>query len=270
LAYAKHIPPLGRPDIPDLSNHVALMRRPLLVVAYEKVNRDQFGHDVAGVFLASDEFDETFAKAEPVAHDAWKESKLNGQGLPFNPVKLLRNSIKAEFPDIGSTSLEATESDPGIAGAGIVANSRKLGELLTGLVGTGLSPSNGPGGLRDRKPFKVSIEPNPILSADKGDIVSIFKVTCESFTSDDPALFELNYEVGILIDEGKSESLNEIAPERRPLIQGWRDLETGKDLGPSIPVAMLLGQALGFSIKHKPDVGITFSASVVKGVDSEP
>jgi hypothetical protein len=83
-------------------------------------------------------------------------------------------------------------------------------------------------------------------------------------------LFELNYEVGILIDEGKSESLNEIAPERRPLIQGWRDLETGKDLGPSIPVAMLLGQALGFSIKHKPDVGITFSASVVKGVDSEP
>lgn len=262
LAFAKSLAEPGRSATPDLANHIALMRKPLLVVAYERVNRDQIGNDVAGVFVASDPFDEIFARAEPVAHDAWKEAKLNGQGLAFNPVKLLRTYLRTQFPEFEFEVSPGEGPDAGASGAGIVANARKLGELLTGLVGTGPSGPGGGSRPRSRSPFTLKLDPRPQLQVSDADVVSVFVISAVSNSSENPDAFMLRTDVRVLIDDGNSESTDEVDEDRRPEILGWRVLETGQSLGLDIPLQRLIEETLGFAVKHRPDMGIVFSASV--------
>ncbi|MFF2494180.1 hypothetical protein [Agromyces sp. NPDC058064] len=58
-------------------HHVALLRSPRLIVDYlEGPASPEAGVEWAGVFIAEDDLDEVFAKAEPPTHDRWSPSLI--------------------------------------------------------------------------------------------------------------------------------------------------------------------------------------------------
>ncbi len=61
---------------PTITRHVALLRAPRIVVDYLECPAPPEGQHYAGVFVANEDFDEIFARAEPPSHDAWIHRKL--------------------------------------------------------------------------------------------------------------------------------------------------------------------------------------------------
>lgn len=57
---------------PELLDSIALMRRPRMIVNYEKVGKE-FLPGFASVFVSSDDADPIFKKSEPQEHDLWDE-----------------------------------------------------------------------------------------------------------------------------------------------------------------------------------------------------
>jgi hypothetical protein len=55
----------------DLTNAIALIRAPKMVVSYEIPRRISRSHNGCGVFIANPEFDNLFKRSEPPAHDKW-------------------------------------------------------------------------------------------------------------------------------------------------------------------------------------------------------
>ncbi|TWG93054.1 hypothetical protein L615_006600000130 [Nocardioides sp. J9] len=118
------------PDSPvQISSHVALMRRPRLIVRYLPVREDPNGQGTAGVFVADDDLNDKFAKAEPVAHDDWSASNM---GLPKgtrNPVKRALELIKESFV---SAAVNVGAGDGTVVQPGLVRLATAMGDLVLG------------------------------------------------------------------------------------------------------------------------------------------
>ena len=55
----------------DLTNAIALIRAPKMVVSYEIPRRISRSHNGCGVFIANPEYDNLYKRSEPPAHDKW-------------------------------------------------------------------------------------------------------------------------------------------------------------------------------------------------------
>lgn len=128
------------PSSDDVRNHVALLRRPELVVKYlaGPPSASQLV-DYAGVFLVDSEVDAIFARSEPPTHDDWTHQALDDpQEKSFIRVALRRiqENIRL-FMEVGETRPAQGETQP-------------LG-MLSGFLGELLS-EDGPGAARPVPP----------------------------------------------------------------------------------------------------------------------
>ncbi|KRB77981.1 hypothetical protein ASE01_07335 [Nocardioides sp. Root190] len=157
----------------QLSAHVALMRRPRLVVRYLPVREDPNGQGTVGVFIAEDDLNDRFAKAEPVAHDDWSASNM---GLPKgtrNPVKkaleLIKESFVAAAVSIGGGDGSSVQQP------GLVRLATAMGDLVLGTGDAGyIRPKNSSGG--GTRSLSVRVVGTPRLELVDGRPVARFEV----------------------------------------------------------------------------------------------
>ena len=149
------------PDIHTRVHHVALLRRPELVVEYRSFGAlpsDTVGY--AGVFLADSSMDRVFAGAEPPTHDSWNPTILND--------KRYRTFVRTSFKRIDESVREfiapASVAPPPGNGGPLAGLADHLGSVLIGIEGPGASiqPSNRPApkpkGGRPKRSAKPKIE----------------------------------------------------------------------------------------------------------------
>lgn len=123
----------GRPFTGDL-HHTALMRTPKLIVKYLPGPESPVEHTRwAGVFIADEGVDKTFANSEPPPHDDWVV--VPGAKYERNLVKIGLKRIDQKVKEFNT--LPAPEPPPGNGPLGPLADA--LGELLEG------GPAGGPG-----------------------------------------------------------------------------------------------------------------------------
>ncbi|NTW39902.1 MAG: hypothetical protein HGA44_08420, partial [Cellulomonadaceae bacterium] len=120
-------------------HHVALMRRPDLVVGYHEgpaKPHPEVGY--AGVFKVDDSLDSTFARAEPPTHDSWVDAQLAGNEATF--VRVARRRLAERCIELAGPR----HTPAAVESASVGAVSQRLGFLLAG-VGDG-APLDGDGG----------------------------------------------------------------------------------------------------------------------------
>ncbi len=129
--------------IPPVSHHIALMRKPELVVTYlpgPALPSELM--EYAGVFVSEDSLDHIFAKAEPPTHDSWTPDTMDvRKEKTFVRVALKR--IK-EAADVFASPL-----CPALEGSGeysLGAFSEHMAGLIPCEEGPGISPDPGTGG----------------------------------------------------------------------------------------------------------------------------
>jgi hypothetical protein len=110
---------------------IALIRQANFVVKYLPVTPPSDGVTVRGVFKTNAEFDATFRKSEPVAHDDWVPTKLQLPPLSRNPVKQTLEAIRSTFKGLELQSKLGEDGDASVMLGNIV------GRLLDGLQLTG-------------------------------------------------------------------------------------------------------------------------------------
>lgn len=150
----------------EFQNTVALMRGPRIVVRYLSVPSPPDNIAMHAIFIASQEFEETFARAEPVTHDDWIASKVKNENR-VNFVGLALRKVRAVFSELGASTAGAS-SESESRGTASLASS--LGQLLGSFTGTdaGKEPSptdggGGAGGTGRRKPSARLIDPPFLL-----------------------------------------------------------------------------------------------------------
>lgn len=129
---------LAREEIIPKSS-IALIRQANFVVKYLPVTPPSDGVTVRGVFKTNVEFDATFRKSEPVAHDDWVPTKLQLPPLSRNPVKQTLEAIRNTFKGLELQSKTGEDGDASVLLGNIV------GRLLDGLQLTG-QKGRSPGG----------------------------------------------------------------------------------------------------------------------------
>jgi hypothetical protein len=130
---------LAREEIIPKSS-IALIRQANFVVKYLPVTPPSDGVTIRGVFKTNVEFDATFRKSEPVAHDDWVPTKLQLPPLSRNPVKQTLEAIRSTFKGLELQSKLGEDGDASVLLGNIV------GRLLDGLQLTG-QKGRSPGGI---------------------------------------------------------------------------------------------------------------------------
>lgn len=151
-------------------NTVALMRAPRIVVRYLPVPLPPADIALSSIFVANEEVEDAFARAEPVTHDDWVASSVKNESR-INFVRIALRKIKAVFSDLSTASASASTSSHARGTAGI---STSLGQLLGSFSGTdaGGQPSPGGGGggegprPNSRKPTVRLLEPPRLFEMD--------------------------------------------------------------------------------------------------------
>jgi hypothetical protein len=127
-----------------LSHHVALMRKPELVVKYVQGPPLPTGQlEYAGVFIVDEQMDDVFAKAEPPTHDDWAFQSLdNSREKTF-----VRVALRRIQESLQSFTLPPLTSNKAVGILPLGAFADRLGGLLLGSEGSGASiqPFNGMG-----------------------------------------------------------------------------------------------------------------------------
>lgn len=136
-------------------HHVALLRRPELVVTYHHgppLPLDQMGY--AGVFLADSALDRVYAGAEPPTHDAWNPEILNEPSART----FVRTTFKRLQEKLGEV-VRPFEAGPAKQkpGAKLTRIADRLGSVLIGVEGDGpsLQPEPEEGKKKKRSGKKV-------------------------------------------------------------------------------------------------------------------
>lgn len=107
-------------------HHVALLRRPELVVRYQAGQIPASSLEYAGVFLVDSAVDEIFSKSEPPTHDDWVAQALEDHERTFVRVALRKiNEVSRAFVEAAQSTGHAVEQRP----LGLLAN--YLGDLLS-------------------------------------------------------------------------------------------------------------------------------------------
>lgn len=98
----------------DISRHIALLRRPRMVVEYYKGATNLSDRSYCGVFVADDATDPVFARSEPAAHHQWNQETIAydtdllhafwGKPSKHNPVRILFNRLNAMLKETDRSS----------------------------------------------------------------------------------------------------------------------------------------------------------------------
>jgi hypothetical protein len=128
------------------SHHVAVMRKPRLIVTYLKgppLPSDAL--EYAGVFLPKEDMEAAFALAEPPTHDDWRPETV-ADGLMKSQVRVALQKIKEETARFVGRLAGEGHGAGGLQPLG--AFSEELGNLLTQIEATGRPgvPPPPPGG----------------------------------------------------------------------------------------------------------------------------
>lgn len=235
-----------------LNNTVALMRAPRFVVKYERIDPDPQGQYTAGVFIVDDDMDQTFAKSEPVTHDAW--AREHGRSRS-RPIGLTLADIKT------ATATRIAPPDPEVSApslGGVAHLSRTLGENLMGFTGKGAErqPARKPGGLRIRSDISVRLDGDPFPVEMQGHrIVVDFPLHVRTRPGADLAQWTINATPKIVAEAGSSESGAEVASVAS--IVGWR---IGSDVlieGAHVNGATIASDTAFLRIAHEQQIAVT-------------
>jgi hypothetical protein len=258
-----------------VDSHVALMRRPRLVVKYQEVQRDAHGHATAGVFVADDALDRDFALSEPVAHDDWVPSNLQLRKYERNPVKQALERLKKEFRAESRRQLEP-ETDTSFIGVARLATA--MGDLLQGhLTGTDARihalegfankaasktrPSHTGSGKhrQERTPRTgpgVRLIGEPRLSLKDGDPVATFGISVSIHGTDS---LRVTAVPRVVLDGGVPEPIGDHPlGAASPVVIGWEDA-TGNRIadGPEIDVRGNGDHEFRILVRQPEDAAVT-------------
>lgn len=190
---------LGNPIVrADRCNTVALVRAPLMVVAYK-----QFGDTaptVAGAFMASEDIDGVLKKSEPPAHDRWDPDSANlrdAHGEGREVVSAVLSRIRA-----GLKRFQGEAAPP-------APPKQKRLSALERALGTYFRPQS----MGSTQPPEPSSSPlhleftePPRPEATKGGMLRLrseFTVTMDGNAGDDPVKLRLRVNCPVLEDEGQ-------------------------------------------------------------------
>lgn len=245
-------------------DQVALMRKPRFVVAYYPISSDPSGAYTAGVFIAADDRDSEFAKQEPVTHEAWTPEQ-GGGGADKRPVwrtlldikDAAKRDAKIEADELSTTNL-----------GGMAHLSRRLGDVLAGIMG--------PGGETHRSSPGTSSGEPPAISAtligtvewvDAGDLVTVnFPVAIRSRPSTDLTKWTLAVEPRIVLEGGQVEE--GVADPTLVTVEGWLvggelrvngPVATVIDLAGDAQASDLAGKDIAVRVRHDPHVAVTLA-----------
>jgi hypothetical protein len=220
LSYRRYTPAQSTADT-QLRSHVALMRGPRFVVKYLAVQEDPSGQATAGVFVATTGANDDFAKSEPVAHDDWIASTVEGAG--GSAVRVALRNVKEEFRQatLGVASAISEQST-----AGVAAVSRVLGSVLSGASGAGVEVQNSRISVKKAGPpprnASVTLESRPSLEMCDGEVVAEFAFRFNAESGVDAVEYELEAAAKVVLDGGAVED-----DDQRPVgapgprILGW-------------------------------------------------
>lgn len=216
----QRLPGFGPQDdemFPEASCHVALMRPAELVVKYLDGNLLPPAAEWGGVFVCTDEHEveHAFAMSEPPAHDDWcPKSMPKGNAKTYVRVALRR--IKEHMEQVAGVTQIVTTGN----GAELASLSGRMGALLDGAIGDGLSPSRRAGrrGKSSRKPNSlriVNFEGYGPAEWGEGEVLAWFSFGVES---PEPREITLSGHPKVFIDGENSDD----APDGdRPEIRVW-------------------------------------------------
>lgn len=135
------------------SSHVVLLRRPELVVSYNAYSAlPDSNLEWAGVFVAAEEHNEAFARAEPPTHDAWEPGTVEDKShrrIVNIALREIRKHVNSRYQVV----VTAAGAD---AGRSVARIANALGTLFSGVPGGGAGvtlredrpPRNGASGRR--------------------------------------------------------------------------------------------------------------------------
>lgn len=233
------------------THHVALMRRPRLVVKYLPVAPHPDGALRAGVFIAAEDQNDEFARSEPAAHDDWRPTTV--ERFQRNLVKQALNRIAGVFKATPVAVPPETQETPL---TGVAHVSRMLGRGLPGAKGSGAE-------IGRKRPGSVPVPPSPkTVSVSSGDV--------DLGVDDDGRVFAefrftLNYlDHGMLpnrrvvaaptfvLDSGQTERRETASLDEYPEILGWYadDVRIGE--GESIPASSVTGDRVAVRVRQPP------------------
>lgn len=240
---------------PEAACHVALMRPAELVVKYVEGNLLPPTAEWGGVFICSNEYDveQAFAMSEPPAHDDWCPSSMpKGNAKTFVRVALRR--IREQMEQVAAAVQMNAEGQ----GAELAKLSGRMGALLVGAAGDGLSPSRPPGkrgAPRKASSLKISnLQGYGPAEWNDGEVFAWFSFRVESPES---RKVTLTGSPRVFID---GENADEAPDGSRPEIRVWADkneelLGTGESVVVNTDDADLVW--VGISIPHESAVSFT-------------
>ena len=227
------VAPVGRGSC----RHVALLRKPRMVVKYMAVPADPTGAQMAGVFVADDSADPLFAASEPVAHDDW-QPRRNRERYERDPVAIALRRIKEECRR-GTTSPQPQPGDRPPSGR--IGDA--LGGLLAGVASVAVGPTpdgtagitaprsraRTPGGGRTPRPRPEMGRPR--LETREGTRVVVVPFMIPASTGS----VDVEVDVATVVEGGRVERE---APAHAPIpeLLWWEDGQSQRRRGPSLHV----------------------------------
>lgn len=173
----------------DVSNHVALIREPRMVVQYYRGPVQRSEQPYCGVFISSVEADPVFARSEPEAHHQWNPMALQEEReivAKFWGSKARANPVKVFYDKMDS--LLATSGEKNRLGGdqkhfqSLTALSDRFGSIISGAK-SGTSPSlSRPKGPRSSRSPKSQSSPTAtqkhigLVAHDQNFVLSRFRV----------------------------------------------------------------------------------------------
>lgn len=181
---------------PDRCNTVALIRAPLMVVAYKSFSETL--PVVVGAFMAAEDVDIALKKSEPPAHDRWDPDSINlrdAEGKGKEIVKAVLSRVK-----LGLKRFQSEAAPP-------APTKQKRLSLLERALGSYFRPTGaGPGGVPEPTSSFVHLEFNKqphAIAADEGQLKlrSSFNITLDPKAEDDAVNLRLRIGCTVLEDE---------------------------------------------------------------------
>ncbi|MFC1545198.1 hypothetical protein ACFL44_00730 [Gemmatimonadota bacterium] len=211
------------------TSHVALMRRPELIVnylEYDPLPTD--GVEYAGVFRVDDSMNSIFAKAEPPAHESWNYQQLEEQNhRSYVRVALNRITQKTnEFIHPERPAPSGGEAHP----LGAVA--RRLGNLIPAIQGIGaevqVQKPGGRGSGRGRKLLpkaRIRMTGEMELLEERAEPTAIIWFEVDPAEGTEGTKIRADVQVGIL--DGNLKEKTPPIGSKQPWVVGWRTPQSG-------------------------------------------
>lgn len=214
-----------------MTNHVALIRGPRMIVNYWQGPKASPEDSYAGVFVAAKHLDAIFAASEPPAHDEWNPSTVNlkdprffrdGNPRAVNPVRVAMRRLQDQLKNTG-TSIVETDSTRDVSGLSAVSNA--LGTIMPGATGTSTrvskpkpapKPSQAP--TSKLRGVKTGISLSGLHPTDKGTM-ALFKISVETSPKVLADGVRIGVQTAVLVD-GKRQSEEKDGLEM-PTALGW-------------------------------------------------